>query len=422
MKNKQLLAGAAKVCITPPAQWLPLFNKRNFLGGGPDSYFGSILDDLYVKSLILDNGIERLVIVVFDLIALPYPVHEMREIAAQAAGVSVQNVLFTCTHTHNAISCENEYFYNHPDPVFRDHVHEYLKIVRGAIKTVVENAVLSLQPAKVGFGKGESYVNCNRHVEKENGKNTIAGFERDRVSDRELSVLRVDALNGTPICFLFNYACHASLLANNKPVGEYTQISSDLAGNACRKLEEMWDNKPIAIYTPGSGGDQNAVMIARVYDVLPDASSVMHDFGAAGPVILDFMADKLAHDANKVVKSITDFKEYTKLWATKKNVKCSGEALPLDAPNRDDFIFEFTLFMLGDIALAASNGEIYSAIGMRIKDNSPYRKIMYINIAGPMFGGYIKDDSGHGIAEGVIRESLYAMMENYSDGLPGTME
>ena len=75
-KNNSLFAGAAKVCITPPEEWLPMFNKRNFLGGGPDSYFGAVLDDIFVKSLVIENGYERIVMVVFDLIALPYPVHD----------------------------------------------------------------------------------------------------------------------------------------------------------------------------------------------------------------------------------------------------------------------------------------------------------------------------------------------------------
>ena len=416
--SNSLSAGAAKVCITPPKEWLPMFNKRNFLGGGPDSYFGTILDDIYVKSLVIDNGHERIVFVVFDMIALPYPVHDMRQIAADAAGVSVQNVLFTCTHNHNAITCENARMYNHPNLEFRARVREYLEIIKVAIKQVVTEAVSKLQPAKVGFGKGDSYVNVNRHVEKENGKNTIAGFEPDRYSDRELSMLRVDALNGDPICFMFNYGCHASLLANNKPDGEYTQISSDFVGNACAKIEAMYDNKPIAIYTPAASGDQNAVIIPRVYDVKPDASSTMRDFGAAGPIVWDFMGSMFARDIAKVAESITTFKDHTKIWTTKKNVPCPGEALPLDCRDRSDFIFETTLFMLGDIAIAASSGEFYAAIGRRLKDDSPYRKIMFITIAGPMPGGYIKDDSGHGIAEGIIRKTFYEMMDEYSDGKP----
>lgn len=420
-KNNSLFAGAAKVCITPPEEWLPMFNKRNFLGGGPDSYFGAVLDDIFVKSLVIENGYERIVMVVFDLIALPYPVHDMRQIAADAAGVSVQNVLFTCTHNHNAITCENARMYNHPNLEFRARVREYLEIIKNAVKQVVSEAVSKLQPAKIGFGKGDSYVNVNRHVEKENGKNTIAGFEPDRYSDRELSVLRVNDTDGEPICILFNYGCHASLLANNKPDGKYTQISSDFVGNACTKIEAMYNSAPIAIYTPAASGDQNAVLIPRVYDVMPDASSVMHDFGAAGPIVWEFMGDMFARDIFKVANSITNYKDHTRIWTTKKNVPCPGEALPLDAPIRKDFIFELTLFMFGDIAIAASSGEFYAAIGRRLKDDSPYRKIMFITIAGPMPGGYIKDDSGSGIAEGIIRENLYGMMEQYSNGFPGTI-
>lgn len=420
MSEKILQASAAKINITPPPEWLPFYNKRNGLGGGPDSYFGSILDDIYTKALMIDNGEERIVFVVYDALALPVNTPELREIAAEAAGTSVKNVLITVTHDHNAVPCNTSDFKIN-DEYSLSRITEYLEVFKSSTKEAVEDCVKKLQPAKIGYGSGLSYVNVNRHAICENGANTIAGFERHRYSDRELIVLRIDALDGTPISFLFNYGCHASLLANNKPDGKYTQISGDLAGAACRKVEALWDNKPIVIHTCGSGGDQNAVLIARVYDVFPDGSSVMHDFGPAGPICLDFMADKLAADVNKVAESITEFKSYTPLWASKRAVTCSKDALPLNARVRQDFTFEFELFMLGDIAVATTNGEMYSAIGRRVKDESPFRKTIYMNVPDTAVG-YIKDDSGNGIGEKVIKENIFAMMSEYSQGMKGTVK
>ncbi len=422
MSEKILRASAAKVNITPPEEWLPFYNKKNGLGGGPDSYFGSILDDIYTKALMIDNGEERIVIVVYDALALPVHVDELRDIAADAAGISVKNVLITVTHDHNAVPC-NASDFKIEDEYSLSRITEYLDVFRTSTREAVEKCVKTLQPAKLGYGSGLSYVNVNRHAICEGGANTIAGFERHRYSDRELIVLRIDSPDGEPIAFLFNYGCHASLLANNKPDGKYTQISGDLAGATCRKVEAMWDNKPVVIHTCGSGGDQNAVLIARVYDVLPDASSVMHDFGPVGPICLDFMSDKLAADVDKFARSITEFKEYTPLWAAKRKVRCGKEARPPEPRDqaRGDVDFEFELFMLGDIAIATTNGEMYSAIGRRVKDESPFRKTIYMNVPDTAVG-YIKDDSGNGLGERVIKENLFAMMSEYSQGLDGTVK
>lgn len=46
--NNKIIAGAAKVCVTPTPDYFPLFNKKNFIGGGPDSIFKCAHDDVYL--------------------------------------------------------------------------------------------------------------------------------------------------------------------------------------------------------------------------------------------------------------------------------------------------------------------------------------------------------------------------------------
>ena len=63
--------------------------------------------------------------------------------------------------------------------------------------------------------------------------------------------------------------------------------------------------------------------------------------------------------------------------------------------NEEPVEFRVGLMMLGSLAVAATNGEIFHAIGRRIKEESPYRDTMVITHAG-QWTAYVKDDSGEG--------------------------
>lgn len=435
MTNKVLMAGSAKVNITPSPDYFPVFNKPNGIGGGSDSIFSCAHSDIYVRGLLIDNGIERVFILSLDwgMIDSLYDNGEVfSKIISETADVPMKNIMATVTHNHNCLDLNMAKMAMNPDPnspmrlkpspVTDDLIEKakrYQTEVEEAVRELAILAVKHMKPARIGFGKGVCYANVNRHCYSETGMPSIAGFEPDRPSDRELIVLKVDDTEGNNIAVIYNYAAHASLLANNKPDGEHTELSGDWPGEVSRKLEEYLGEGSVALHLPGAGGDQNCIMIARVYKVLPNGKGTMYDFGPVGYTVLEFMADMIFRDTVKVMNSIKDYKEYTRVWAGKSTCPWQEEFAKFDGGkfserHKRDSEFQFTLIMLGDIALASTNGEIYTKIGMRFKEDSPYRKTMFITHGGRMLG-YIKDDSGHGAAENAIRDHLYGLMEQYSN-------
>ncbi len=411
--SDQLYAGAGRVCISPPADMLPMYHKSNAIAKNGDYYFTAIHDDVFVRVLVLEAGGNRAAVVVFDAPGIPYTVDEMYDITAAAGDIPRDNIIVTCTHDHNNLFTDNPMWINGHGEEYREKMLRLLQIQKDALKQAVEEAVAALQPAKAGMGFGKSYLNVNRHVDLENGGYSIGGFELDKPSDKELSVLRIDALDGTPISFLFNYAAHASCMTNCDEDGTGTEITADI-GLACTKVEHMWGDKPIVIFTSGAAGDQNMVMISRVYDVMPDGTTPMHDLGKpAGRTILEFMSGLLARDVNKVAGSINKFHEKTRIWCTKRNYTVPAEAFPDRGDRAREESMELSLIMIGNFAIAASNGEIYTEIGMRLKEGSPYRNIMYITQAGSRCG-YIRDASGHGIFEKMLKDGLWDMMDEYA--------
>lgn len=409
----QFKAGAAKVCITPPAEFFPLYHKSNSIAKSGDYYFTAVYDDVYVRVLVMEADKTRSVIAVFDAPGIPYSVEDMYNIIAKAADVPHDNIIVTCTHDHNNLFTDNPEFINNHGDEYREKMLKLLDIQKAALKTAVETAVSAIQPAKVGMDIGKSYLNVNRHVDLENGGYSIGGFELDKPSDRDLAVIRIDALDGTPISILFNYAAHASCMTNCDAHGTGTEITADI-GLACTKVEHMWDDKPVVIFTSGAAGDQNMVMISRVYDVLQDGTTPMHDLDKpAGRIILEFMTDLLARDVNKVTAGITKFHEKTKMWAAKRNLVAPAAGFPDRGARAKDESLELSLIMIGNFAIAASNGEIYTEIGMRMKQGAPFKNVMYITHAGTRLG-YIRDASGNGIIEKLIKDNLWEMMDEYS--------
>jgi hypothetical protein len=90
----ELRLGTAAVKITPP------------LGTPMAGYYSArgaqgVLDDLYAKAVVLDDGKTTAAMVVCDLIELSRgPVLEARRIIAEKTGIPADNVVISATHTH----------------------------------------------------------------------------------------------------------------------------------------------------------------------------------------------------------------------------------------------------------------------------------------------------------------------------------
>ena len=93
-----LRAGAAKVDVTPMAGELP----RNTLG---------ILDHLYARAIVLENGTTSAALITLDAGAIPDALWQA--VSAQVekeVGIPPQRVLLTATHTHSAAAARGSNF------------------------------------------------------------------------------------------------------------------------------------------------------------------------------------------------------------------------------------------------------------------------------------------------------------------------
>ena len=157
----------------------------------------------------------------------------LRKAVAQATGLTVEDVVVSCTHTHSAAVLE---------PL--DGAHPYFDMVAKASVEAATEAWASRRPGRVGHGltcvAGASF---NTRVPLPNGgvkftRDYREGLATGRPVDPRLSVLRIDDENGAPIAGWIRFATHPACVIFNAPVSaEYPgymtdQLSKTVAGGA----------------------------------------------------------------------------------------------------------------------------------------------------------------------------------------------
>lgn len=92
--NEAIKAGWASVNITPES---PI----NMAGYGLRGPYTSVLDSLYARTIVFDNGIAEVVIITIDLILFPELIKDAIQDSLSNYGFSPNEIFLNATHTHN---------------------------------------------------------------------------------------------------------------------------------------------------------------------------------------------------------------------------------------------------------------------------------------------------------------------------------
>ncbi len=225
-RGERLQVGLAKAVITPSLD-APRWDARPFRG---------IYSDLYVRAITFTNAGTTLAIALCDLLGLTRRyVLQVREIVARREGLSPDHVMICCTHSHET-----------PDTIGAGYWDDaYMSLLVRRIADAILLAYAARQPARVGIRVGEARgLSRSRRFRMKDGtvftvRNGMPStwrvdpnlIESEGPIDPDLTVLRVEALDGRPLGGLSNYACHPSvaLLSPN--------VSGDFPGHAMALME-----------------------------------------------------------------------------------------------------------------------------------------------------------------------------------------
>ncbi|MBL0157055.1 MAG: neutral/alkaline non-lysosomal ceramidase N-terminal domain-containing protein [Bryobacterales bacterium] len=249
-------AAAVKVDITPDRpQWLLGYAARQSTG---------VHDPLFHKIVALDDGRTQFFLVSTD-IALFSPAFydEFCAELKQQTGIERSNVWWSATHTHSAPELGPPGLaraflagrYEHePD-------WEYAREVKRKLIAGIVEAHSKLAPARLSVGVTTSNANINRRARDVDGRISL-GLNPDGPVDRQVGLIRLDRLDGSPIALIANYAMHGTVLG-----GKNQLISGDAPGIVAAYVEQKL-GAPM-LFLNGATGD-----IAPIYSVYDDFKRV----------------------------------------------------------------------------------------------------------------------------------------------------
>lgn len=346
MTNDTLLAGAGKAEIRFRQEDLPL------------KAFTGIHDAIHVRVLLLRREL-RLALVSIELTSLPaQAIRHFQAVCSQAAGVEPEHILVSVTHTFSAphipmkIKTEQE-------QALSDRLYARID---AAIREAAGQAADSLGEATLEYGEASCRLNVNRNVPTAEG--WWIGRNEDAYSDHTVRVVNLRQ-GGKLFARLVNYDIQPSVMDQSEASAGGRLISGDLAGAACRALEQ--EDGVTAIFLPGCAGDQAPLIRAvRAGRDLHEAGFVLaEEFGA-------YLAERvLCADVQAVEARPLSFTTATALLPEQK-MKYETKAL---RPHTE-YAFELTggsvevslvLAELGGVLLLAAAPELNSEFGAKLR-------------------------------------------------------
>jgi hypothetical protein len=124
----------------------------------------------------------------------------------------------------------------------------------------IRQARNQLEPARLGVGTGFSLANINRRARDPEGRTSL-GLNPEGPADRQISLIRLERPDGSPIALIANYAMHGTVLGPQN-----LQISGDAQGIVAEYVEGKL-GAPM-LYLNGAAGN-----MAPIYSVYPDFKS-----------------------------------------------------------------------------------------------------------------------------------------------------
>ncbi len=418
-ESGKLRVGAARIDITPKT----VSGLKNVWG----TTFQGVHDHIYVRAIALDNGLTGAALVSIDTSSTK-DTSALRRRIEQATGIPAGHIMISTTHTHNApaVGAANDSREGGPE------AEAYTAVVENSVVEALRQSKARLQPGTIGLAAGRADININR--DEFVGDRWKTGRNPTRPSDKTVWVLRFDNAAGEPVAFFVNYAVHGLMLGPDNVL-----ITGDLPGTTSRFIETYYQDKVVALWTPGAAGDQNP--IASSWDLDDVLTRKVREPGELGFQLSDSLGRILGEEAIRAASGIHEASSSASIWSMSNDVICLGQRLDQEARQRGEMKFldigpqtlHMDLLMINQIALAGIAAEVVTNIYYRLKQESPLANTILVTLNNGRLT-YIPDDAAYdapifevrasslkrGCGESAIVNSFVDMMNRRLSGLDGS--
>ena len=386
-----LKGGCAKVNITSPLG-IPLIGSY----GKPSD---DVLDELYAKALVLNDGSTTIAIVSTDLLYVPLEevTNPIRKIIKDKIGIPERNVFICAIHTHSGPEVFTRSKLRPEKEVAASEIDQfYLQTLIRKTASSVMLAYKNLREVKIGAAKGQipeilynrrpklvdgsvkmaftlgPEVTATKKIETDAEGNVKVTFtlpdEEAELDfgpiDPEVCVLRVEDMDGGIVGSLVNFGCH--------PVCIYpylsTTISADYPAYTTKVVEQMEGG--ICLFALGLAG--NTVPIQR------------------GVKPREQIGKALGGEALRRLQLVPTAGDVT-LKALKKEIRFpvktnSSSDKTRDVDETNYITTEIQVLRLGDIYILGLPGEILVEVGLEIKKRAGVEKLFVISLSNDSIG------------------------------------
>lgn len=226
----QFNVGYAKVNLTPNFR-----TATAGYGNRKGKKITKVLDSIFVRSIVIDNGVQQVAIVSADLLIIPPAVTEILDDKLKKVGFSLNNTFLGATHTHNSIGNWGEGATRFIYGAYNDSIVHF---IADQIVLSVKNASENKLPSTILAGK----IPIPQAVENR----LIKGGEEDDLL-RTFEVVRNDS---SKLLFM-SFTAHATCLFSRD-----LMLSRDYPGKLVDTMEER--GYDFAMFMAGAVGSHKA--------------------------------------------------------------------------------------------------------------------------------------------------------------------
>ena len=390
----ELKAGCAKIDITPPVGvWLSGYASRNKPSDG-------ILDPLYAKALVLDDGDSKMAIVSADLLWVPLEMTgQVRKVVKTKLGIAEENLLICGTHTHFGPKLDRP-TKNWPDAADSKVDAAYVASLQGKLIEVIVKAHGDMRSAKLGMTKGQApELVYNRRTRKPDG--TVAmTFKLPPAdpnltfgpTDPQVTILKVEDSDGKLLAALVNFACHP--VSGDGNAEKFYSISADYPGYTAQVVEQVEGG--LCFFALGTAGNINPVRLGWANPRLQAGRAL----GAEVLRRLQFVSTTGQVRLSGLNKTIS--------LPLKRDLP--ADRVTDTDKDKESITTEIQILRIGDIYILGLPGEVLVEIGLDIRQRSGIEKLFIISLSNDGCGyvcpreaykeGGYEPGSGTNLAEG----------------------
>ncbi len=371
-----------------------------------------VLDDLYAKAVVLDDGQTKAALVVCDLVTLPRKVVlEARKLIAERTGIPGANVMIAATHSHTGPVLVRDSALDEVTGANSPLCRKYNEELPKRIAQAVADANAKLAPTRVSYAnETENRIAFNRRYWMKDG---TVGWNPGKLNpnimrpagpiDPEVGVVYFESPSSSssssssnPQLTFVNFSMHPDTTGG-------TWASADYPGALARRLADYQGRDMLTIFANGACGNINHV---NVHWAAPQSST--NEANRLGIILASDVLDaytklKPVADTTLRVRSetlqiplakITD-EDVTRARAT---AKLGGKAkflerveaykvLDVAQQNGKPWEVEVQVFTLGkDLAWVSMPGELFVEPGMNLKAASPFKQTLIVELANGSIG------------------------------------